>query len=209
MKTKLLAIMLLAGGSMFAETRVAIGIGFRGHGAGFYQPPPSYASRIPPCPGSDYTWVDGYWSQKRGHNTWLAGYWNRQPTDCGHQFASRFENNFNDGHDRQALIRGSEQDRYRGFNQDRNFSDQDHNQNRGSNQDQARNFGPNQNQKRGNSNRSNDHGSGYENSIFPSSAASVNTAALSAFPCPASAVNAFTRAGFREIKSFCVGGKLR
>ena len=81
MKTKLLAMMLLAGGSMFAQTRVSIGIGFGGHGAGFYQPPPSYASDIPPCPGPDYIWVDGYWSQNYGRNTWVAGYWNRRP--CG------------------------------------------------------------------------------------------------------------------------------
>ena len=79
MKTKLLAIMLLAGGSMFAQTRFSIGIGFGGNGAGFYQPPPSYASNIPPCPGSDYIWADGYWSQNYGRNTWVAGYWNRQP----------------------------------------------------------------------------------------------------------------------------------
>jgi len=79
MKTKLLAMMLLAGGSMFAETRFSIGIGFGGHGAGFYQPPPSYASIIPPCPGPDYTWVDGYWSQDRGRNFWVAGSWQRRP----------------------------------------------------------------------------------------------------------------------------------
>ena len=44
MKTKLLAMMLLAGGSMFAQTRFSIGIGFGGHGEGNYQPPSSYAS---------------------------------------------------------------------------------------------------------------------------------------------------------------------
>jgi hypothetical protein len=40
MKTKLLAMMLLAGGSMFAQTRFSVGIGVGGHGAGFYQPSP-------------------------------------------------------------------------------------------------------------------------------------------------------------------------
>ena len=124
MKTKLLAMMLLAGGSMFAQTRVSIGIGFGGHGAGFYQPPPSYASGIPPCPGPDYIWVDGYWSQNYGRNTWVAGYWNRRPFRSGYQVAPRFDNRFNDGDHRQGFTR--------------NFSGQDRNQNRGFNQDQSR-----------------------------------------------------------------------
>jgi hypothetical protein len=95
MKTKLLAMMLLAGGAMFAQTRFSIGVGFGGQGAGFYQPPPSYASNIPPCPGPDYTWVDGYWSQDYGRNTWVAGYWNRQPFSSGYHVAPRFDNGLN------------------------------------------------------------------------------------------------------------------
>jgi hypothetical protein len=170
MKTKLLAMMLLAGGSMFAQTRFSVGIGFGGQGAGFYQPPPSYASNIPPCPGPDYTWVDGYWSQNYGRNTWVAGYWNRQLFSNGYQVAPRFDNRFNDGDDddRQSFTRGFEQDRDRGFDQSRNFNGQDHNQNRGFNPGQTRDFGnQNQNQDRGNRNRSigqdNRQGSGYVN----------------------------------------------
>ena len=128
MKTKLPAMMLLAGGSMFAQSRVSIGIGFGGHGAGSYQPPPSYASNIPPCPGPDYTWVDGYWSQNYGRNTWVAGYWNRLPFSSGYQVASRFENRFNDSGNRQGFTRGVEQDRTRGSDQGRNFSGQNRNQ---------------------------------------------------------------------------------
>src|ERR1700730_14025936 len=129
MKTKLLAMMLLAGGAMFAQTRFSIGVGFGGHGAGFYQPPPSYAYNIPPCPGPDYTWVDGYWSQDYGRNTWVAGYWNR-PFSSGFQVAPSFDNRFNDGDDRQGFTRGYEQDRKRSFDQRRNFSNvQDRNRN--------------------------------------------------------------------------------
>jgi hypothetical protein len=133
MKTKLLAMMLLAGGSIFAQTRVSIGVGFGGHGgAGFYQPAPSYAyaSNIPPCPGPDYTWVDGYWSQDYGRNNWVAGYWNRQPFSSGYQVAPRFENRFNDGDNRRGSSRGFEQDRTRGFDQGRNFGNQDRGGNR-------------------------------------------------------------------------------
>ena len=146
MKTKLLAKMLLAGGAMFAQTRFSIGIGLGGHGAGFYQPPPSYASNIPPCPGPDYTWVDGYWTQDYGRNTWVAGYWNRQPITSGYQVAPRFDNRFNDGDRRQDFTRGFEADRNRGFDQGRNVGGQDRNQTRGFNQGQTRDSGRNQNQ---------------------------------------------------------------
>jgi len=107
MKTKILAMMLLAGGAMFAQTRFSVGIGFGGQGAGFYQPPPAYASNIPPCPGPDYTWVDGYWSQDYGRSSWVAGYWNRRPII--------------DRHDRQEFTRGVERDRNRGFDQNRGY----------------------------------------------------------------------------------------
>ena len=142
MKTKLLAMMLLAGGSMFAETRLSIGIGFGGHGAGFYQPPPSYASIIPPCPGPDYTWVDGYWY--------------RQPFISTYQVAPRFDNRY-DRDDRRGLAPGFVEDRNRGFDQGRYLSGRD------------RDFGQhhNQNQARGNHDRSNGRdnhqGNGYTN----------------------------------------------
>jgi hypothetical protein len=43
MKTKLLAMMLLAGGSMFAQTRFSVGMDFGGRNGGFFQAPPAYA----------------------------------------------------------------------------------------------------------------------------------------------------------------------
>jgi hypothetical protein len=164
MKTKLLAMMLLAGGSMFAQTRFSIGMGFGGRGAGFDQPPPSYASNIPPFPGPDYTWVDGYWSQDYGRSTWVAGYWTRQPFNNGYQFAPRFDNRFYDDDDR-GFTRGFEHDRNRGFDQGRNFSGQDHNQTRGFNQGQTRDFGQNQNRANGNRSNGQDNrqGNGYAN----------------------------------------------
>jgi WXXGXW repeat (2 copies) len=93
MKTKLLAMMLLAGGSMFAQTRFSIGLGFGTQGAGFYQAPPAYAANIPPCPGPGYTWVDGYWTNNFGRQTWVAGYWNAPPIFT-YQSAPRFNNGF-------------------------------------------------------------------------------------------------------------------
>ena len=132
MKTKLLAMMLLAGGSMFAQTQFSVGVGFGGRGAGFNQPPLAYASNIPPCPGPDYTWIDGYWSQDYGRQTWVAGYWSRQPFVSGYRVAPRFDNRFRDD-DRRGLGR---------YDQNRNFSGQDRRNQRQNRDDRNRSSGP-------------------------------------------------------------------
>jgi len=127
MKTKILAMMLLAGGSMFAQTRFSIGISFGGHGAGFYQPPPSYAYNIPACPGPDYAWTDGYWSQDYGRNIWVAGHWTRRSFNRSYQVEPRVESRFNDRNHGQAFSRAFENDRSRGYaqNQNRSFGRQE------------------------------------------------------------------------------------
>lgn len=79
MKTKLLALALLAGGSLFAETRFSIGIHIGGNAPGYYAPP-AYAAVRPPCPGPDYVWTDGYWDQGSGRRNWVNGFWNRRPS---------------------------------------------------------------------------------------------------------------------------------
>jgi hypothetical protein len=64
MKTKLLALMILAGGSMFAQTRFSIGIGVGGHGTGYYQPaPPSYRADASPRPGPDSRYNNAFVQQ--------------------------------------------------------------------------------------------------------------------------------------------------
>jgi hypothetical protein len=69
MKKRLLPLMLLAGGSLFAAPHVSIGIGI---GAPAYYPPaPVVVNARPPCPGPGYSWVDGYWA----NGGWIAGYW--------------------------------------------------------------------------------------------------------------------------------------
>jgi hypothetical protein len=91
MKTKLLVLALLAGGSMFAQTRFSFGINIGGRAPGYYVPVPAYAAARPPCPGPDYSWVDGYWAQQYGRNVWVAGYWNRLPYERAYRIASRYE----------------------------------------------------------------------------------------------------------------------
>src|SRR5579884_4120795 len=93
MKTKLLALLLLAGASVFAGPRVFVGIGIGG-GYGYYAPPPpppvvTYA--VPaPCPGPGYTWVAGYWYPVGGRYLWHAGYWAHPPYGYSRWVAPRY-----------------------------------------------------------------------------------------------------------------------
>jgi hypothetical protein len=90
MKTKLgvLAVALIAGGTMFAQTRLSIGVGVGGFGPGYY-PPPAYSQYVPPCPGPGYSWVDGYWTPQSGRNVWIAGFW-RAPIGRSYRVAPRY-----------------------------------------------------------------------------------------------------------------------
>ena len=90
MKTKfrIMAVALIAGGTMFAQTRLSVGIGVGGYGPGYY-PPPAYGQYVPPCPGPDYAWVDGYWAPQGGQNVWVGGFW-RSPYAIGYRVAPRF-----------------------------------------------------------------------------------------------------------------------
>lgn len=74
MKSKLLALALLAGSTMFAGARVSIGVGIGVPYGGYYAPPPAYVE-APPCPGPGYNWVDGYWDYEGPQRYWRAGYW--------------------------------------------------------------------------------------------------------------------------------------
>ena len=84
MKTKILALFLLAGTSMFAGTRFFVGVGV----GGYYPPAPVVAYAPPPAPVAyaapvyvrpGYTWVAGYWYPSGPHYYWHAGYWARPP----------------------------------------------------------------------------------------------------------------------------------
>jgi len=46
----------------------------------FGQPPPSpRAYHVPPQPGPDYEWIEGYWYPQGSHYVWHNGYWTRPP----------------------------------------------------------------------------------------------------------------------------------
>jgi WXXGXW repeat (2 copies) len=85
MKTKLLALLFVAGSSLFAGPHVFIGVGY---GPGYYAPapvavygppPPVVAYAPPPCPGPGYSFVSGYWYPAGPRYAWRGGYWTRPP----------------------------------------------------------------------------------------------------------------------------------
>jgi hypothetical protein len=60
MKSKLLAMLLMAGSTMFAGVRFGVGIGIG------VPAPVVVAPVIPPCPGPGYIWSGGIWVAPRG-----------------------------------------------------------------------------------------------------------------------------------------------
>jgi len=78
MKMRLVAGMLLVGGSLFAKTHISIGIGV---GIPYYAPPPPpvVIYTPPPDPGPAYLWVPGYWYPAGPRYSWHAGFWAHPP----------------------------------------------------------------------------------------------------------------------------------
>src|SRR6266852_1018793 len=137
MRTKLLVLALLAGGSMFAQTRFSIGIGVGGYGQAYRQAAP-YGYVRPPCPGPDYNWVDGYWSQDWGREAWIPGYWTRQVAP---RYDNRYYGNrYYDAYGRQDFHRGFDHDRNRRFDRDWD-RDGDRDHDRGYGRDHGRGYG--------------------------------------------------------------------
>ncbi len=69
MKRKLMVLMLLASGALFARTHVSIGVQIGGG-------PVVVNSYRPPYPGPGYVWIDGYYD---GYGNWYDGYWALPP----------------------------------------------------------------------------------------------------------------------------------
>src|SRR5215510_7745201 len=86
MKSKLLAILLLAAGSSFAASRFSIGFSYGS--PGYYAAPVAVVR--PAYPGPGYYWVDGYWGWNYGRRVWVPGYWVRR------QHVERYDNRYYD-----------------------------------------------------------------------------------------------------------------
>ena len=63
---------LLIGPASAAHAQISFGIRIG-------EPPPPRAYRVPPRPGPDYVWVEGYQYPEGGHYRWHDGYWTRPP----------------------------------------------------------------------------------------------------------------------------------
>lgn len=93
MQVLAISAVLLAPASV-AQAQVSIGIRIG-------EPPPPRAYRVPPRPGPDYVWVEGYQYPQRGRYVWHDGYWTRPPYEGaywvapyhegGRYFAGRWE----------------------------------------------------------------------------------------------------------------------
>ena len=77
MKKKLIALLFLAGTSVFAGPRFFVGFGV----GGYYPAPPRpvYSYYRPAYPGPGYTWVDGYYYPGPSRYIWRPGYYARPP----------------------------------------------------------------------------------------------------------------------------------
>ena len=122
MKAKLLALMLLAMGAVFAQLSIGVRIG---------APPPMRIMRHQPrSPGPDYLWIGGYWYPNGNHYRWHEGYWTRpayegarwvEPRHDGQRyFAGYWEGG------RGRVDHDHQWDRQRGHNRDFNRKHDDH-----------------------------------------------------------------------------------
>jgi hypothetical protein len=50
-------------------------------------PAPRVVRALPPRPGPEYVWVDGYWYPNGRHYRWHDGYWTRPPYEGAHWVA--------------------------------------------------------------------------------------------------------------------------
>jgi hypothetical protein len=94
MKTKLIALALLAGSSLFAGTRFYAGAGFGYPAAApvavYAAPPAPLAAYATPAPGPGYNWVAGYRYPMGPRYQWRAGYWVRPPYPRANWVAPRY-----------------------------------------------------------------------------------------------------------------------
>lgn len=64
---------LLLAGAVAATAQVSIGINIGP------PPPPRVVRVLPPTPGPEFVWIEGYWYPVGRHYKWHEGYWSRPP----------------------------------------------------------------------------------------------------------------------------------
>ena len=83
MKKILVALILLAAGSVCGQVSIGIRIG--------PPPPPRVVRVLPPSPGPEFVWVEGYWYPVGNHYKWHDGYWTRPIYPSYRWVAPRYE----------------------------------------------------------------------------------------------------------------------
>ena len=74
MKTKLLALIALAGGSLFAQSRFSVGVAVgSGPGPAYYRPAPVAAPVFRPAFRPGFRWVPGHWARTGFGRQWVPG----------------------------------------------------------------------------------------------------------------------------------------
>ena len=63
-------LLMLLGTTVHAQVSIGVTIG---------QPPPPRVYRVPPQPGNEFVWVEGYWYPQGHKYRWHDGYWTRAP----------------------------------------------------------------------------------------------------------------------------------
>jgi len=92
MKKRLMVLMLVAGGALFAGTHVSIGVQLGGPVMVPPPPPPVVVNSYqPPAPGPGYVWIPGYYDQ---YGNWYEGYWALPPYTGAYWIAPAY----NSGH---------------------------------------------------------------------------------------------------------------
>jgi hypothetical protein len=86
MKTRMLALMLMAGGTVFAQTHFSIGVQV-GRPAVVAPAPFAADAYRPPRPGPGYVWIEGYYDE---FGNWYDGYWELPPYVGAYWVAPRF-----------------------------------------------------------------------------------------------------------------------
>jgi WXXGXW repeat (2 copies) len=80
MKSKLLALLFLAGSAAFAGPRFFVGVGV---GPAYVPAPayvaPAYVAPAPVAYAPGYSWIPGYYAPVGPRFVWHAGYWARPP----------------------------------------------------------------------------------------------------------------------------------
>ena len=135
MKTLLFGLALLASSSVLsAQISIGIRIG--------PPPPPREVRVLPPNPGPDFLWVEGYWYPVGNHYKWHDGYWSRAPYSGAHWVAPHhdgdrfFEGYWEGDRGRTAHDHHWDRDRYRDYREhDRDRDHREHDRDRDGDRD--------------------------------------------------------------------------